>query len=160
MLGAHPYGAANPPEALYPDTPGSGVCPPQFADQQGACYRNARSFYFRHVEDQRAIMEEHGDGAKQIWLTEFGWSACQGLPVAPGYEYCLLTSEEQQAAYLVRAFQLARARWPWVGVMFVWNLNYAAIPGAPANDEKNGWSALRADGSVRPFFEAVKQLPK
>ena len=33
-------------------------------------------------------------------------------------------------------------------------------PAVAVDDEKNGWSVLRADGSVRPCYEAVKQLPK
>ena len=30
-------------------------------------------FYFRRIEEQRAVMEKHGEGEKQVWLTEFGW---------------------------------------------------------------------------------------
>lgn len=159
-LAAHPGSAANPPETKYPENPGTGACPPQFAAQQGSCWNAGPDFYFRRIEDQRAIMEHYGDGPKQVWLTEFGWDACQGLPAPRGYEYCALTSEEQQAQYIVRAFQLAQQRYPWMGAMFIWNLNYAATPSIRADDEKYGWSLLHADWSNRPAFEAVKALPK
>lgn len=159
VLAAHPGSAANPPDAKYPEAPGPGLCPPKYASQQGNCWNNAPDFYFRRIEDQRAVMEQYGDGAKQIWLTEFGWDSCLGLPAPNGYEYCSLISEQQQAAYLVRAFQIAQDNWPWMGVMFVWNLNYAATPNIKPDDEKYGWSLLRADWSNRPAFEALKALP-
>jgi polysaccharide biosynthesis protein PslG len=159
VLAAHPGSAANPPDTKWPENPGSGNCPPQFASQQGNCWKNAPDFYFRRIEDQRAVMEQYGDGPKQIWLTEFGWTACQGLPAPAGYEYCALTSEAQQAQYIVRAIQIARG-WPWMGTIFIWNLNYAATPNITPQDEKFAWSLLRADWSNRPAFEAVKALPK
>jgi len=106
------------------------------------------------------IMEENGDWAKQIWLTEFGWDSCADGPAPAGYEYCLLVSEEQQAAYTVRAIDYARANWPWIGVTLLWNLNYATIPGIAPDHEMVGWSALRADWSHRPVYDAVKELAK
>ncbi|MFN8511956.1 MAG: cellulase family glycosylhydrolase [Chloroflexia bacterium] len=159
-LAAHPGSAANPPDTSFPDKPGPGHCPPKFAAQEGSCWRNAPDFYFRRIEDQRAVMEEYGDSGKQVWLTEFGWDSCQGLPAPNGYEYCALTSEAQQAEYLVRAVEIAREEWPWLGAMFVWNLNYAATPSIGPTDEKFGWSLLRADGSNRPAFIALRDLPK
>ncbi|HET8631378.1 MAG TPA: cellulase family glycosylhydrolase [Thermomicrobiales bacterium] len=169
-LGVHAYGAANPPEALYPDAPGPGDCPALYASQQGSCYRDNRAYYFRHVEDLRALLVQHSDYKKQIWLTEFGWPSCQGEPAPPGYEYCQLISEQQQADYIVRAFQYARAHWhgddpkdsfrEWIGVMFLWNLNYSTIPGSQPTDEKATWSLLRPDGTPRPAFGAVQALLK
>ena len=159
-LAAHPGSAANPPDTSFPDKPGPGHCPPKFAAQEGSCWRNAPDFYFRRIEDQRAVMEEYGDSGKQVWLTEFGWDSCQGLPAPNGYEYCALTSEAQQAEYLVRAVEIAREEWPWLGAMFVWTLNYAATPSIGPTDEKFGWSVLRADGSNRPAFIALRDLPK
>jgi hypothetical protein len=159
-LAAHPGSAANPPDTKFPDQPGPGDCPPKFAAQQGSCWRNAPDFYFRRIEDQRAVMEQYGDAVKQVWLTEFGWDSCQELPAPSGYEYCALTSEEQQADYLVRAITMARDEWPWLGALFVWNLNYAATPAIGPDDEKFGWSVLRGDGSDRPAFAALRDMPK
>jgi hypothetical protein len=159
-LAVHPYGAANPPEALYPEHPGPGSCPVTFATQEGNCYRDSRAYYFRRVEDLRAIMDRNHDLKKQIWITEFGWSSCEGLPVPAGYEYCTLISEQQQADYTVRAFDYANRHWPWLGAIFLWNLNYAAIPGIPQDEEKVGWSVVRADWSPRPVYEAVRTMPK
>lgn len=157
-LGAHPYGAANPPEARYPDAPGAGACPPGVPRLAGTCYRDAPAYYFRQVEDLRALMVAHGDAAKQIWLTEFGWAACPGRAAPVDAPYCALVDEQQQAAYTVRAIAYARANWPWVGVLLLWNLNYAAIPGAPY-DDKAAWSLLRPDGSSAPTLDALADLP-
>ena len=161
VLAAHPGSAANPPDTSFPENPGSGACPPKYAAQEGNCWKNGPDFYFRRIEDQRAVMVAAGDGPKQIWLTEFGWDSCQGgLPAPNGYEYCALTSEVQQAQYILRAFAIARAEWPWMGAMFLWNLNYAATPSIQPGDEKYGWSVLRGDWSNRPAFEAIKAMPK
>ena len=161
VLAAHPGSAANPPDTAYPANPGTGACPPKYAAQEGNCWKNAPDFYFRRVEDQRAVMVAAGDGPKQIWLTEFGWDSCQGgLPAPNGYEYCALTSEAQQAQYILRAFEIARQEWPWMGAMFLWNLNYAATPSIQTSDEKYAWSVLRGDWTNRPAFEAIKAMPK
>jgi hypothetical protein len=42
--------------------------------------------------------------------------------------------------------------------MFVWNLNYAAVVGP--EDEKAGFSLVRADGSLRPAYLALAAMPK
>jgi len=161
VLAAHPGSAANPPDTKFPENPGTGACPPKYAAQEGNCWKNTPDFYFRRVEDQRAVMVEVGDAPKQIWLTEFGWDSCQrGLPAPNGYEYCARTSEAQQAQYILRAFAIAREEWPWMGAMFLWNLNYAATPSIQTSDEKYAWSVLRGDWSNRAAFEAIKAMPK
>ena len=43
-------------------------------------------------------------------------------PVA-GYEYAPYNSEQAQGEYVNRAFEMMR-NWGWVGVPFVWNLNW------------------------------------
>ena len=71
-----------------------------------------------------------------------------------------LTSEQQQAANIVRAFQIGKNEWPWMGVMFLWNLNYASIPGIDNGNEKYGWSVLGPGFANRPAFDAIKSMPK
>ena len=158
-LGFHPAGTANAPELHFPEQPGSGACPPELASA-APCYRNAPDFYFRQVEDLRAIMEAHGEWAKQIWLTEFGWDSCDGQFAPTGYEYCHLISEAQQADYTLRAIAYAREHWPWIGVMLLWNLNFATIQDIPTGHEMVGWSALRSDWTPRPLYDAISALPK
>ena len=144
VLGAHPGGQNNPPDRLWPDNPGPG---PGYFDH--------RSFYFRRIEDLRKVMEQNGDGEKQIWLTEFGWTTKNQ---AKGYEYGQYNSVDDQANYLVAAYQLAYNNYPWVGVMFMWNLNFSTV--SKPDDEKTPWSVLYADYSPRPAYDALKRMPK
>lgn len=37
-------------------------------------YGGHRVFTFRRTEDLRDIMVRNGDGGKQVWITEFGWT--------------------------------------------------------------------------------------
>ncbi|MDP8923532.1 MAG: cellulase family glycosylhydrolase [Chloroflexota bacterium] len=108
------------------------------------------SFYFRRIEQLRAIMEANGDGAKQVWLLEFGWTTDQVNPDRAFYA----VTPEQQADYLVRGLQYARANWtPWIGVMFVWSLTID--PNWTPASEQYWWSVTNADGSPRPAYEAL-----
>ncbi len=144
VLGAHPGSNANPPEAMYPEQPGPGPG-----------WTNHASFYFRRVEQLRQVMVENGDGHKQIWLTEFGWTSVE--KAAPGFEYAEQNTEQEQADYISRAFKMGRDRYPWMGPMLVFNLNFALPNVAPDDaDERIGWSLLRRDGSKRPSYFAVK----
>ena len=113
-IGIHPSGYGNPPDARVQDFQAGTYSRPSHV--------NHASFYFRNVMEQyRNIMVKYGDGGKRLWPTEFGW-ASSGSPVA-GYEYAAYNSEQDQATYIVRAYQMMK-NWGWVGVPFLWNLNY------------------------------------
>jgi hypothetical protein len=145
-IGAHAGGFNNPPE----DDATTRTVPT-------TSFKGHMSFYFRRIEQLHDVMVKYGDGNKKMWLTEFGWSTANG---APGYEYGADNSDTNQADYLVRAFQMARSRYPWVGGMFVWNLNFAAVPGVGPNDEKRPFGIVNADWSPRPAYLALKAMPK
>ncbi len=142
-IGVHVAGSNNPPDTLWPENPGPDG------------WTTHSSFYFRHVENVRKVMEETGFGDVPIWITEFGWSTANQ---APGYEYGYQNSEEDQARYLVRAFEIARSRYPWVQAMFVWNLNFATV--VPPTDEKGPFGIIRPDWTPRPAFWALVDMPK
>ena len=137
-IGVHPSGYGNPPDARYQDW--------QAGTYGQASHVSDPSFYFRNTMEQyRNIMVKYGDGNKRLWPTEFGW-ASSGSP-QPGYEYALYNSEQQQGEYIVRAFDIMKG-WGWVGVAFLWNLNYN-------NGEQ---SAFRIMG--RPAYGILKGMPK
>ena len=144
-LGAHPGGAANSPDELWPTNPPADKNRP---------WSTHPSFYFRRFENLRAIMEKYGDTSKQLWLTEFGWTTKNA---APGYEYGALVSEQTQADYLVRAFGRGH-QYPWMGVMTMWNLNFSTVVGP--QDEKTPWSIIRQDWSLRPAYAALQAMRK
>jgi SH3-like domain-containing protein len=137
-IGIHPSGYGNPPDARVQDAQAGTYGRPSHFDHP--------SFYFRNVMEQyRNIMVKYGDGNKRLWPTEFGWASSSN-PV-PGYEYAAYNGEQDQAAYIVRAFQMMR-NWGWVGPAFLWNLNYNIThPG----DEKSafGIQGRPAQGAIR-----------
>lgn len=150
VLGAHPGSNCNDPDHSYPANP-------QGCDVSGtgkADFANDNSFYFQRIQDLRKVMVDAGEGNTKMWLTEFGWTTANQ---AKGYEYGAFVSEQQQAQYLVRAFQLGKS-YPWMGVMFVWNLNFSSI--TQPSDEKYPWSVLTSDWSPRPAYTALKNMPK
>ncbi|MHB8644967.1 MAG: cellulase family glycosylhydrolase [Thermomicrobiales bacterium] len=160
VLGAHPGSNCNPPDNSWPDNPPTNACGTD--PDGGRSYTKDNSFYFKRILQLRSVMEQNGDGGKKMWLTEFGWDSSQTPPDA--YKYARYVSEDQQAQYLTRAFALGKS-YPWMGVMFVWNLNFpvtlAADPSSGgAGNEKYGWGVLNGDGSPRPSYNALRNMPK
>jgi plastocyanin len=148
VLGAHPGSNANPPETLYPERPGPGPG-----------WNSHPSFYFRRIEQIRQVMLENGDAQKQMWLTEFGWASTDKVMprAAAGFEYAEQTTEQEQADYIGKAYQMGRDQYPWMGPMILFGLNFS-LPNVSTDptDERVAWSILRRDGSQRPAFLAIK----
>ncbi|MBI2862830.1 MAG: hypothetical protein HYX89_08410 [Chloroflexi bacterium] len=67
----------------------------------------------------RGIMARYGDEQKPVWLNEVGWNAA---PASMPSQKLLWrrVDEQQQAAYTVRAIQMARQLWDWVGASGIW----------------------------------------
>jgi len=104
-------------------------------------------------------MERYGDGNKRLWATEWGWASIQNIASAPvpGWDYSADNTEAEQADFLVKAFQMARDS-GYMGVMFIWNLNYAPVCGA--NCEQAHFGIVRPDWSHRPAYDALANMPK
>ena len=144
-IGAHPYGAANPPGERAAD-----------ATHRASGYNDHPSFFFLDtIEDYRAILLEAGVD-KPIWITEFGWPSVDGFGEVetPGWEYAREVTESDQAGYLRQAIELRRDR-PWLGPMFVWNLNVAWLFG-PDRPE-SAYGLLRPDGTLRPAYQKLRE---
>jgi len=141
-IGVHPSGYGNPPDVTFQQW--------QAGKYGQASHVSDPSFYFRNTMEQyRNIMVKYGDGNKRLWPTEFGWASTNS-PVA-GYEYATYNSEQAQGEYLKRAFEMMR-NWGWVGVPFVWNLNY--------NKSQPG-SELAAFGIMdRPAYGILQGMSK
>ena len=143
LLGVHAPGYKEPPE----------ISP----DEAAKLYNGNRFFCFRHVEDIRRIMERYGDADKQVAVLEFGWTTD---PVNSAYSWHSVT-EQQQADYLVRAYQYAKANWsPWIGPMIALSI---ASPFYTPEDEQYWWAITYPDfpdTRVRPAYEALRAMPK
>jgi hypothetical protein len=103
---------------------------------------------FRRLHDLYAIMRSHND-ARPIWITEFGYTTEATVETS-----AVRVSEGEQARWLAQAYALARAEMPFVEMFGVWNL----ARGLPREDEKAGYSLLRADGSPKPAYAALQTL--
>jgi hypothetical protein len=132
-LGAHGAGYKAPPEK----DPGEVANDPNFYNRGDAnCPGPAcRIYCFRHVEDLHQIMVNNGDTNKQVVVLEFGWTM-DPRPNSP-YAWHAVT-EEQQAQYLLGAYQYAKQHWqPWIGIM---SLIYMPNIDWTENDEQYWWS--------------------
>ncbi|HSD84744.1 MAG TPA: hypothetical protein VLG46_12830 [Anaerolineae bacterium] len=132
VVGYHPYGYSAD-YAAVPDVASSD--PTQNCDQ-GLCFRGAEKIY--------EIMQLKGLGGKKLWATEFGWIVqppddCLNDPSWAGRAWQIVT-EEKQASNLAGAFQYADDHWPWMGAMFVFNLNFAQNPALAECDQMRYYS--------------------
>jgi hypothetical protein len=88
-----------------------------------------------------AVMAAHGDGAKRIWATEFGYPT--GGPDSVG--------ERQQAAHVDPAVDL------WYSNLFAGPLFWysARDTGTDPRDTEQHFGLLRHDGSAKPAYAAL-----
>ena len=151
-FGYHPYGFAYPPET----------------DPQAV----SNGFAFRSAETMHAILSAYGEEHTPIWATEFNWlrdwTEDGGMPSHCLGQYesifgWMEVSGEEQANYITRAYQYADRHWPWMGAMFVWNLDWHTYH--LWDCEAARYFALRRnDGSVTgettPAYQALLAMEK
>lgn len=155
VLGVHGAGYKAPPEM----DPAEVARDPAFNNYDPTDSEELKRIYcFRHVEDLRKVMVDNGDADKQVVVLEFGWTT-DPRPDSPYYWHAV--SEEEQADYLVRAYQYARENWsPWIGLM---SLIYIADPDWTEKDEQYWWAITKPsypETKVRPAYTALKEMPK
>ncbi len=99
---------------------------------------------FYRLRNAHDIMVNNGDGAKKIWLTEFG------TPTGPGGD---AVSEQQQAAIIADGLTTARS-FDYLGPLFVYEIRDGAT--GTANIEDN-FGLLHTDRSAKPAYAVVAQ---
>ncbi|RME70196.1 MAG: hypothetical protein D6784_17100 [Chloroflexi bacterium] len=145
VLGAHPSGYNCPAMGDW-----QTVQDPTATNFRGPFENRHHSWCFRGtMEGYRNVMLANGDGGKSISPTEFGWAVSSNPQ--PGYEYALDNTYEEQAQWIVEAYQWAKQQ-GWVGPMFLWNLDYGVT--APGTE-------LAAFGIINtPAYNALAAMPK
>jgi len=151
VIGAHPYGWANSPDTRCcdPSLDRGWDDQPQF-------------FFLDTLDDTRATMNRNGHTDIPIWVTEFGWTVWGdlGVPLPDPPEnnlWMMENSAQEQANYTLRAFEIGLSRAD-VGVMVLWNLNFASPLPIQNREEIAGYSLLiMAEDhtqftSARPLF--------
>lgn len=159
VVGAHPYGWANPPDAR--------CCDPSLErgwDDQ------PQFFFLDNISDKRAIMDRNGHQDIPMWITEFGWAVWEdlGVPLPDPAEnnlWMMENSPMEQALYTIRAFEIGLAD-PRIGVMILWNLNHANPSTIGNRQEIAAYSLLlMADDqtqytAARPLFYMLSQATR
>ncbi|MFB3921362.1 MAG: glycosyl hydrolase [Terriglobia bacterium] len=109
IVAIHPYNQQQPPESYLPGS----------------------------IERIWRVMEDHGDTAKQIWITEIGWyTSGDGNSV----------DETTQASRVAQVFSIVM-RYPQVTRVFWYELQDA---GDDRSNPEDGYGLFRADGSAKP----------
>jgi hypothetical protein len=148
-IGSHPSGYNCPATGDW-----QTVADPTATAFRGPFDNRHHSWCFRGtMEGYRNVMVAYGDDAKTIWPTEFGW-AVSSNPQA-GYEYARDNTLEEQAQWIVEAYQQAK-QWGWVGTMFLWNLDYGVTA---AGTELANFGILTPGGPL-PAYHSLSAMPK
>lgn len=133
-LGAHGAGYKAAPET----DPATVASDPSLNNNDPSPTELKRIYCFRHVEDVRQVMVDHGDASKQIVLLEFGWTIDE-RPDSP-YYWHRVQDQTVQGQYMMRAYQWAKEHWrPWIGVM---SLIYMPNVDWTPDDEQYWWSVM------------------
>ena len=129
-IGIHPYSWANSPEATCCGSEG---------------WDNDPHFFFAdNLRDYHQIMLDNGHADLQMWVTEFGWATWENFPGQPSADsqWMLRNDKWDQANFTIRAFQIGQQT-PYIGPMFLWNLNFATLAGlVENNDERIAYSIV------------------
>ena len=89
----------------------------------------------------RERMTDWGDSATPLWATRYGWATGEGG-----------VSPDEQAAFAVAGLRRSRDEWPWMGLMFAWDL----LPVSPDAPERP--YALLPNGQSGPLFNALAEF--
>jgi hypothetical protein len=101
----------------------------------------------------RDIMVRNGDENKPIWLSEMNWNAVpEGFPAGAPYGQ---VTEEQQACYVVEAYQRIQEEWPWVGVANFWFFKRATD--LEKDRPEYYFRMVEPDFTPLPVYEAMKE---
>jgi aryl-phospho-beta-D-glucosidase BglC (GH1 family) len=135
VIGVHPYSWGNAPDAR--------CCDPS---PERGWDDNPRFFFFDNIEATREIMNRNGHNNVQMWATEFGWAVWQDLSVglpdpAENNLWMTYNTLDDQTNYTLRAFEIGQQRGD-IGVMFLWNLNFANELTIENRQEIVGYSLL------------------
>ena len=152
-LGSHPYGFYFPPE----QDPGG------WADNPVKGYMYVDGLAFRRAEQQHKVMAANGDGDKQTWATEWGWllrhKACQSEWEAQE-RWWQAVDEATQAGYIRRAFEYAYDNWPWMGPMFLFNLDFSMSGWYDDCDAVRYYAIRNDDDTPRRAYTTLRDMPK
>jgi len=126
-----------------------------------AYYRDERGrvgrYTFSAYREVHAVMADHGDAGKPIWMTELGWSTQRGrcnVGEKVGTKR-IGVSKARQARFLRAAYRCLAAD-PFVGVALWFGLQ--DIPGSGGH--ARGFGLYRRKGKAKPAAKAFRRLER
>src|SRR3954447_14459914 len=121
-----------------------------FRDTAGGPISQWSFLGYRAVHD---VMADHGDGGKQIWLTEFGWSSYTGKCAVGKWagQKAAGVGEADQAKFTTQAFHCL-SQDPYVTKALLFTLN----EGNHADPMDVAYGAVRGNGDKKPLFGAFQ----
>ena len=162
-VGAHHNGYNVPPNVLVEDTNSlpeaqtanfRGPFDNQFTDGQVN-----HLWTFKSTIDGYAQRIEAYDPNMKLCVTEFGWASSEGYDAPPeGFEFALDNTLEEQAEYIVQAFQQMHDSGD-VWLAFLFNYDFGNKGSGP-QDDPVPYSIVDINGVPRPAFGAVANMEK
>jgi hypothetical protein len=155
-IGVHHNGINLPPDVPYQDAPNHPKA--KTATFRGPFDNPHHSWSFNTTLNEYARIVNR---QKPLCITEFGWPSSEGIatPVRQGFEFSKDNTLQDQANYIVQAFQLMK-QWGFVKIAFLWNLNFNTVTSDPTTTDNAIYSVLTSGGQPRPAFDALGNMPK
>jgi hypothetical protein len=98
-------------------------------------------------------MLEYGDESP-VWITEFGWVLATDCHL--GEHEWMQVSESEQAKYLAGAYDYAHRNWPWMGPMFLFNLDFGSVNWYATCDPVRWYSILYRENPGDPGNSSIQ----
>ncbi len=156
-VGAHHNGYNLPPDVPFEEAaaqPGA-----ESAHFTGPVTNPHHSWSFKTTIDTYAQKVQAVDPAMRLCVTEFGWPSSEGYDSFPvTFDFALDNTLEEQAQYIVQAFQLMRESGD-VWLAFLFNYDFGNKGGGPTDDPVP-YSIIDVNGIPRPAFSAVAEMAK
>jgi plastocyanin len=96
------------------------------------------------------VMEDHGDGSKEIWFTEYGWSSHPNSGSEANWDRGV--TQAQQADYLVRSLRFLGTHRPYVTQVFWYEERNETSGGV----HEDNFGLLTSDLVEKPAYAAAK----
>jgi hypothetical protein len=121
------------------------------------CFKDNLQFYFVRIDQLHGILNQFGD-QRSVWFTEYEWGSATP-PIPAGFEWTLGLSDSQVASFFVQSVQMIEQSRPWVGAIFIWNLNFRTFNDFHTN-ETALFGVLNPDFSPRETYTRLAQVAK
>ncbi|MEO6457778.1 MAG: hypothetical protein ABIO92_05840 [Chloroflexia bacterium] len=103
---------------------------------------------FARVEELYKIMQSHGDGAKDVYITEGGWND------SPRWSFAV--KPYQRVEYTIEAYWKAAEEWPWCKAVTLWAFRYPR----PAYTYFDNYTFLTPDFTPKAVYLEVQEYAR